>query len=378
MIQLQTRFKQINWPRLFSSWKALGPGKVAGAWLLALALLLLPAGVVLLKANPAAAAIPTFRIVQVVQDQSVTIETANFPANQRFQATMGQYGTQGIGGIAVGALNSEAGGTLTATFNIPAQLKGQARLAIRLQTSQANPYFAYNWFHNSTAGGAGGSTPPPPAGYSGIPTFRIVDVAKDQSVTIETTNFPANQSFKVTMGQFGTKGIGGIEVGTLASGAGGKLTATYNIPDPLKGQARLALRAQTAHANPYFAYNWFYNNDDNVPPPGGTGGGPEPAPGYTGIPTIRVTAVKANESVTFETNNFPPNQTFTVLLGRIGSRGINGFVAGQFSSGAGGTMSMTVNIPAQLHGLDRMAIRTQTAHQFPYFSFNWFDNTTTP
>jgi len=66
------------------------------------------------------------------------------------------------------------------------------------------------------------------------------------------------------MGAFGTTGVGGYTVGTLNSGAGGALTATFNIPQQLAGSYRIALRAQTAGAYPFFAYNWFYNNTATV------------------------------------------------------------------------------------------------------------------
>jgi hypothetical protein len=83
-------------------------------------------------------------------------------------------------------------------------------------------------------------------------------------VTIKTKDFPPNQTFQITMGAFGTQGIGGYQVGTLNSGAGGQLTATFNLPPQLVGASRIAIRAQTAHANPFFAYNWFYNTTATV------------------------------------------------------------------------------------------------------------------
>jgi hypothetical protein len=210
--------------------------------------------------SPGYTGIPTFSIVSVDPNKSVEIQTNNYPANQVFTVTMGEIGTQGIGGITVGTFNSGAGGTLKATFNIPAQLSGRARIAIRAQTAHANPYFSYNWFNNVAGGSTGGGTTTPPTpGYTGIPTFKICRVTGNQNVTITTTNFPAGQTFTVTMGPMGTRGIGGTVVGTLASGSGGALTATFNIPAHLQGSQRIAIRAQTSHANPYFAYNWFYN-----------------------------------------------------------------------------------------------------------------------
>ena len=47
-----------------------------------------------------------------------------------------------------------------------------------------------------------------------IPTFSITAVSVDNSVTILTSNFPAGDSFTVTMGAYGTKGVGGFIVGT--------------------------------------------------------------------------------------------------------------------------------------------------------------------
>lgn len=53
-------------------------------------------------------------------------------------------------------------------------------------------------------------------------------------------------------------------VGTINSGTGGALTATFGIPAQFAGWNRIALRAQTGHAYPFFAYNWFFNNTATV------------------------------------------------------------------------------------------------------------------
>jgi hypothetical protein len=96
-----------------------------------------------------AATIPTFSIVAVVTDTSVTIRTNNFPANQLFTVRMGAYGTQAVGGIVVGTTNSGAGGSFEETYAIPASLAGSYRIAIRMDSPGG--YFAYNWFYNATA-----------------------------------------------------------------------------------------------------------------------------------------------------------------------------------------------------------------------------------
>lgn len=206
--------------------------------------------------------IPTFSIVSVVADQSVTVETYNFPANQNFVVTMGPMGTRGVNGTVVGTTNSGAGGTFRATYQIPQALKGSYQIAIRMQTTHTNPYVAYNWFYNNTAPGTGGQPVPPPQATA--PTFRVCSVVQNQTVTIKTSHFPPNQAFTITMGPFGTQGIGGYVVGTMNSGVGGELTATFNIPAQLSGSQRIAIRAQTAQAHPFFAYNWFWNTTATV------------------------------------------------------------------------------------------------------------------
>lgn len=357
------------------AWRRVG-WALAGLVCLALAMaFVLPGG-------SAASQIPTFSVVSVTADTSVTIQTAGFPANQNFEVRMGAYGAQGVDGTVVATTNSGAGGSFTATYNIPANLHDTERIAIRLQSTQG--YFAYNWFFNSTSGGSVTPLPVTPGPVqTGIPTFVVESVAADTSVTIRTSNFPANQDFQVTMGAFGTQGIGGTAVGTTNSGAGGSFTATYNIPAGLKGATRLAIRLQSAQG--YFAYNWFYNSTSSgatAPAPTATSPGATPAPtatpgsGYTGFPSFTVSNVVKDQSVTIQGSNFPPNQTFQLTMGPFGTQGVGGTAAGSQSTGAGGAFTATYSIPPNLAGSYRIAIRLQSSQG--YFAYNWFYNVTAP
>lgn len=353
--------------------------KYLASLVLAVTFLLIPAGSELL--NPVASqwAVPTVQIIGVEQDVSVTVRTHNFPAYQTFTVTMGPMGSRGVGGYVVGTINSGTGGTFDATFPIPPALYGSYQIAVRLQTSHLYPYYAYNWFYNNSTAGTGGPEQPPQTptpGYSGVPTFRIVDVVADDTVTIETNNYPAGQKFFVTMGPMGSKGIGGYAAGSFDSGAGGTLVLTFDIPEALNGSYQIALRAQTTHAYPYYSYNWFYNNTTNGSP--GTGGPPETPPPTTGIPTMWITKVVRDSSVTFQTSNYPAGQTFDVYMGPMGSQAIDGTWVGQFHSGSGGAFEVMVPIPAELYGSAQIAVRAQTSHAYPYYSYNWFFNTTTP
>ncbi len=110
-----------------------------------------------------------------------------------------------------------------------------------------------------TSTAAPSATPRPTLAVT-VPTFRIVGVVRDQSVTIETRDFPAGLKFDVRLGAMGTRGLGGTLVTTQDSGQGGTFTATYSLPAALKGADQVAIRLENS-ASGYYAFNWFYNNN---------------------------------------------------------------------------------------------------------------------
>ncbi len=329
-----------------------------------------------MAAYPAAAAsqtlsyFPTFSIVSVVTDTTVTIITYNFPANDVFNVYMGPMGTRAVNGIWVASQQSGNGGTFTATYNIPDALKGSYQIAIRLQSSTGSGYYAYNWFYNDT------STLPPPgsgvpgSGYAGFPTFSILSVVRDKSVTVQTYNLPANDSFVVTMGLMGTRGINGYVVATTASGAGGSQQLTYDIPAALAGLYQISIRMASTTSG-YYAYNWFYNNTTGsvVPVP--------PVPPVVVYPTFSISSVTRDGSVSIQAYNFPANDTYNVYMGPMGTQGIGGILVDTISTGAGGSFPATFTIPAALYGSYQISIRLQSPTT-GYYAYNWFYNNTTP
>jgi len=209
---------------------------------------------------PGYSGIPTFSISAVEKNVSVTVLTSNFPAGQDYTVRMGEFGTMGIGGTVVATTSSGSGGSMSATYSIPAVLADRSRIAIRIDFPSG--HYSYNWFYNNTTGiPAPAVTPVSPAvpEYTGYPTFMILSVVKDDTVKIQAYNFPPGQSFKLRMGEFGTLGIGGILVTTVNTGAGGNFIAQYDIPAALAGSAKIAIRLDSASGY-YYAYNWFYNN----------------------------------------------------------------------------------------------------------------------
>jgi len=53
------------------------------------------------------------------------------------------------------------------------------------------------------------------------------------------------------------------DAGTLES-QGGSFEATFEVPAELAGYYRIQVMLRTEHQFPYYAYNWFYNNDASV------------------------------------------------------------------------------------------------------------------
>ncbi len=315
-----------------------------------------------------AATYPTFTIKSVEKGVSVTIQTKDVPAGKNFKVLMGEIGTKAIDGIEVATFNSGDGGAFEATFNIPEELKTRAQIAIRFEGTD-NDYYAYNWFWNDEATGTWPTPPAPPApAPAKIPTISIKAVEAGKTVTIVTSDFPKAVEFTVLMGKMGTAGIGGIEVAKLDSGEGGSFEATLNIPEALKDDQRIAIRLNGVGG--YYAYNWFWNNTGTPPvePP------VPPVEGYKGYPYFFIDAVVKDTSVTITAHNLPKDYEFTVLMGKMWTKGIKGIEVTTFNSGEGGDLTATYNIPAELAGEQRISIRLQGEL---YYAYNWFWNSTT-
>ena len=79
---------------------------------------------------------------------------------------------------------------------------------------------------------------------------------------------------------------------------------------------KIAIRFQSEDSS-LVLYTWFQNI---VGASGGMGG--ITTTYYTGIPTISILEVNEDQDVTIKTNNYPANKDFTVLMGKIGTRGV--------------------------------------------------------
>ncbi len=210
----------------------------------------------------------SFMVTQVVAKTSVTIQTYNTPSNIRLTVNIGAPNGNKYDWVVLGDLDTASGGTQTYILSIPAQFANANPMKMRLtQTKKNGKVFQQDQiFYNGNFTGGTGGIPTPGWGYyspyyyyGAIPTIWITSVVADTSVTIQTRNFPANVTFDVLMAPMGTRGVGGIKVGTIDSGAGGTLSATFTVPPELRGWRQIAIRTQNNWTG-YYSYNWFYNN----------------------------------------------------------------------------------------------------------------------
>ncbi len=91
----------------------------------------------------------------------------------------------------------------------------------------------------------------------GVPTFGIQSVVGDGTVTVVTSEFPANSKFTVYMGSAGTRGYGGTLLGTFDTEKGGQKTLVFNIPATLYGYSPIDMRIEFPDGR--YTYNFFYN-----------------------------------------------------------------------------------------------------------------------
>lgn len=198
-------------------------------------------------------------------------------------------------------------------------------------------------------------------------SFAVIGVAEDTSVTIQTASFPDNMLYKVEIG-CSSCGTAAVQVADLDSDAGGKFKKVFDIPAAFSGVTNLWIRLTQVNngdtLTQYFTNATAYSKTGKYYPCY-----------YCGYPTIHIDSVVRNSTVTFHTNNLPSGLTFEVLMGPMGTRGVDGYSAGSFSSGSGGTLTLTYTIPAEMHGASRIAIRIQNKSS-GYYAYNWFFNNT--
>jgi hypothetical protein len=323
---------------------------------------LLPVAAV--SASVAAAGTPTFKVISVIPDSYVTIQTYNFPKSKDFIVLMGSASSLGIRGTHVAGFNTGIDTSGTYRFEIAGSVRGLSQIAIRLENNDSDIFISRIFVNVANGFGTGGPIVNPTPTTKPYIVISSVDV--DTSVTLKVYNLPSGETFHARLGEYGTAGVNGTVVDTFDSGSGGTKSMTLSIPDSLKGDKRIAVRIESTSSSTA-ASTWFYNNEFGT-------GGPVVVP-PSNIPTISIPSVEKDSTVTITTADFPANDSFDVYINDFGTLGIGGVKVDTISSGSGGSMTFTVNIPDSMKGKSRLAIRTQSPTS-GYFSYNWFWNTT--
>ncbi len=355
--------------------------------------LAIPTGVSIVKAHQ----IPTFSIVSVVPGAVVTIETSDFPAEMEFDVLIGRYGTYGLDGVKVATQNSDKGGTFTATFDIPEELKSVEMLSIRLENKETG-YYAYNWFKNAvvpstdttpeavatgTASGTEGDT----EAVELHPSFTITSVQMDKSITVQGVGFPKDTEYDVLMGVFGSMGMGGVKSATQKTGAKGEFKATYTIPEEFAGAYMISVRMEST-ASIYYAYNYFYNSTytpaeettavaTSAAATPATVTATEEATTYSGYPYFSITKVVKNTTVSIMAENLPEGEVFDVMMSNYLDDSFEPIKAGTLDASKGGSMESSFTIPEALKDVHQIAVRL-TGTKTGYFAYNFFYNETFP
>ena len=183
-----------------------------------------------------------------MRDTSVTLRIVGFAKKEKLEIYMGAQGSQGRNGIKVATPTADNAGVVELTVDIPAQLRGQAKLSLRAQTSKANRY-ATQGFNNMTSSSNG---------YSETPTASVSGWVYNKSVTIALVNAPAGVTYKVIMVSSARRVSWHLVSATISTGAGGSISATIQLPASLKGNKLVYILLQDANTGS-FAYASYTN-----------------------------------------------------------------------------------------------------------------------
>lgn len=88
--------------------------------------------------------------------------------------------------------------------------------------------------------------------------------------------------------------------------------------------------------------------------------------------TFSVVGVKAGESITIRTTDFPIRTQFTIRMDVVGKQALNGLIVTEFNSGLGGVIETTLPIPESLR--DELILAVRVESKDGYLATGWFIN----
>jgi hypothetical protein len=229
--------------------------------------LLLLAVLALSVPGHAQAASPFINIVSVKGGESATVHATGLPAGMSFTARMDKATTTAASGTIVGVTTSASDGTLDATYAIPAALKSEAAITIRIDAATGG-WYAYNLFSNQTRTAVPTSATTPTAAPTTTSTkmyIEILAVEKNNRITVSAVNFPANIDFRVRVGPYYNFGHYQQTVVIINSGKGGAFLFNLNLPALVKDVSFVTVRLDSITGDKHFvAYNAFTNENEGT------------------------------------------------------------------------------------------------------------------
>jgi len=236
------------------------------------------------------AASPFISIVSVKSGESVTVHATGLPIGRTFIARMDKATTTAEGGTIVGQTISGSDGTFDATYAIPASLKNELSIAIRIDANQGG-WYAYNWFTNQTKTAVPTATPTAtPTVTSSKIYIEIIAVEKNNRITVSAVNFPANIDFQVRVGPYYTFGYYQQTMATINSGKGGSFLFNVDLPYLVKDVSLVTVRMDSVTGSQHFvAYNAFTNENRGTVMPTPTQ--PTPTPTVISQPYCQILSV---------------------------------------------------------------------------------------
>lgn len=175
----------------------------------------------------------------VVEDKSVTFSGKTLDVSSRYTVYMSNYKLAAGTRYLAGWVTTDKNGAFSTTLSIPKRLIDTSLIKITVVNTSGDT--ASNWFFNATATGSVGGV-----GTADI-VVKVDDVKEGDWVKITVDKLPANITFQVFIGKVGSEGVNGELVGQIRSTKGGKVTATFDIPDSLADRSKLDIRVEDSH-----------------------------------------------------------------------------------------------------------------------------------
>ena len=185
----------------------------------------------------------------VQEDKFVTLRGRNLAAKTRYSVYLSKYAST-TNVYLMGSILTDSAGAFTVTYRIPKKLVDVAKISATVRSSGDS---ATNWFINATASGNTGGVSSPAF------SFSVQSVREDRTITIKTSNLPANVVFEALMGKAGTKAENGIVVGSVYD-EDGTVKLTVDIPVELQGRSKLDIRLENKSLGMFY-YLTFDNKD---------------------------------------------------------------------------------------------------------------------